>query len=268
LIAGFINYSNSYPFYAALQASELVGLQMETHIPAELNRKLHAGELAMSAISLFEYLQHEQDYWLLPNWCINSRGHVRSVLLFSKIPFSELNKKNILLCSESATSNNLLKLLLNHHKLEALNFKIKESRDDLNDWDAILLIGDPALNFKHTDFVHVTDLAEAWVHWTQGPVVFAIQAVRKDQCTGNTDLIKAILEVFAQVQVRLKHDLEKVCDEVQQAFPEMNTDFLDYFRCLDFQLDENCLKAIRRYAHESQLLGTLTHSPKLQFAPL
>lgn len=235
--------------------------------PAQLNRKLHSGELTCSAVSLFEYLQHEELYWLLPDWCINSRGYVRSVLLYSKVPFAELQHKDILLCSESATSNNLCKILLHHQKIIPNKIELPNPQTKINDWDALVLIGDPALNFVNPEFNFVTDLAEAWVQWTEGPVVFAVQAVRKDQFEGHQPILTKILSCFSEVQNRIKNDLDAICQELQQSYPNMQTDFHDYFRCLDFQLDNACLKAIQRYSLESKQLGTLNDSPSLTFAP-
>lgn len=236
--------------------------------PAHLNEKLYKGDLACSAVSLFEYLQHEEHYWLLPNWCINSRGYVRSVLLYSKVPFCDLNQKNILLCAESATSNNLCKLLLHHHQITPNKIEMPNQFIQIEDWDALVLIGDPALKFKNPKYPHVMDLAEAWVEWTQGPVVFAVQAIRKDQLEGHQLIIHNLLTCFKEVQQRLKQDLKSICEEVQQAYPNMKTDFYDYFKCLDFQLDDSCLKAIQRYSLESSQINTLPPSPSLTFAPL
>lgn len=266
--AGFINYSNSHPFYAAICQNPIAGIEIDYDIPSNLNQKLYEGKLSCSAVSLFEYLLHEDQYLLLPDWCINSRGYVRSVLLYSKVPFKDLNQKNILLCAESATSNNLCRLLLHHHNVTPKSIELPSEPTSFEDWDALVLIGDPALKFNHPEFKHITDLAEAWVKWTQGPVVFAVQAVRKDQVEDNQGLLKKLLASFADVQKRLKDDLGSICYEVQQAYPAMKTDFMDYFKCLDFQLDQSCLKAIQRYSFESSQIGTLPHPPSLTFAPI
>jgi len=268
LKAGFINYSNSYPFLSAIEEKDIEGLVIESHIPATLNKKLSLGELDTSAVSLFEFLKNEDQYLLMPNWCINSRGHVRSVLLFSKFHFSELNHKRILLCSESATSNNLLKLLLAHENITPSELKVKTPEDTPNQWDAILLIGDPALKFDSANHPHITDLAQAWVDWTKGPVVFAVQAIRKDAFDGNQLILKTISNTLETVQNKIKNNLDLVCQDLKQAFPQMETDFIDYFKCLDFQLDSACLEAIHRYASESIKINTLEKKPQLNFAEL
>ena len=266
MIAGFINYSNSYPFLKAVREKSIANLNIECHYPAKLNDKLSKGELDSSAISLFEYLLHQDQYMLMPDWCINSRGHVRSVLLYSKCPFDELEGKNILLSPESATSNNLLKLLLHHKSLSPNQIKVRDPEDELSHWDGVLLIGDSALTFKSDHHGYVTDLAEQWVDWTEGPVVFGVHAIRKDRLNENKIPLQELTQCHLEVQQRLQNDLESVCSEIKQAYPEMSTDFIDYFKCLDFNLDQPCQKAIQRYADESVAIGSLTHSQPLQFA--
>jgi len=55
---------------------------------------------------------HSERYLILPDLSISSVGPVASVLLFSRVPVEELDGREILLSAESATSVNLLRILL------------------------------------------------------------------------------------------------------------------------------------------------------------
>ena len=120
---GYIEYFNSFPFWNDAKTHPIEGTQNIASTPAKLNQMIHNGELDLSAISAFEYLSHQNEYSLLPDLCINSNGHVRSVLLFSKVEISQLSNSTIHLSNESATSVNLLKIILAEKNITNNEFK-------------------------------------------------------------------------------------------------------------------------------------------------
>lgn len=262
---GVIHYSNSYPFYLELQRNPIQGVEVHAHMPGELNDQLSAGRLHASAISSFEYLSHAEKYHLLPQWCINSKGAVKSVLLFSKCPWEQLGGKNLLLSTHSATSVNLMQLLLLKQGVEVRECRRNDGDEDALKWcDAILLIGDPALRFQHLDFPHVLDLAQAWTEQTQTPIVFGVQAIRKEALASCRDQMAEVLAAYQRVSERLKSEgLGQDLTEMQKAFPDLSEDFESYFKCLDFDFNEECQHGLERYAKDLLQYGRLRELPTL-----
>ncbi len=109
---GRIPYINCYPVYGAIDRG-VVSLNGELvdGVPTELNRQMAAGTLDVSVISAVEYARDAKRYLLLPDLSICSDGPVRSVVLFSKRPASELHGRRVLVSRSSMTSVALLELL-------------------------------------------------------------------------------------------------------------------------------------------------------------
>ena len=265
---GLISYSNSYPFLLELQRHPVEGVQLEAHIPSELNRRLSVGELDISAVSAYEYLQNESSYYLCPQWCINSKGFVKSVLLFSKLPLDSLQDKTVMLSQHSATSVNLLRILLNHHGIEVGQWLPHQPNRE-NECEALLLIGDPALRFNNPEFPFVYDLADEWQKITQLPIVFAVLAIRRDRLAGQERKVLEILARHQRVTLRLQElGLGDDLHQMAQAFPDLAQDFEQYFKCLDFAFSKACRAGLQLYAEKLVQMQRLPQSPSLTFAPL
>src|SRR3954464_5712496 len=109
---GRIPYINCYPVYGAVDRG-LVPLDGEIVDggPSALNRQMAASALDVSVISAVEYARDATRYLLLPDLAISCDGPVRSVVLFSKRPASELTGRRVLVSKSSMTSVALVELL-------------------------------------------------------------------------------------------------------------------------------------------------------------
>src|SRR5437588_7336709 len=109
---GRIPYVNCYPVYGAIDRG-VVPLQAKIidGVPTALNAQMAAGVLDVSVISAIEYARDSGRYLLLPDLAISCDGPVRSVVLFSKRPASELHGRRVLVSNSSMTSVALLELL-------------------------------------------------------------------------------------------------------------------------------------------------------------
>lgn len=184
---GLIDYINIFPITHALE--EAGAHAFVTGTPSELNRLLADGDLDTSPISSIEYARHAGEYRLLPDISISSRGKVRSVMLFSRVPLSRLSGETVGICRATATSRILLRILLEDHvgvrPRYAEDATIVEARRGT--YPAILLIGDEALGFRRAArrdpqlAVYAEhDLGEMWFERTGLPMVFSVWAVRRD----------------------------------------------------------------------------------------
>ena len=109
---GRIPYINCYPVYGAIDRGIVpLAAELVDGVPTALNRLMAAGALDVSVISAVEYARDATQYLLLPDLAISCDGPVRSVMLFSKRPASELDGRRVLVSRSSMTSVALLELL-------------------------------------------------------------------------------------------------------------------------------------------------------------
>jgi chorismate dehydratase len=88
---GRIPYINCYPVYGAIDRGIVpISAELVDGVPTALNHEMSAGTIDVSVISAVEYARDAMKYLLLPDLSICSDGPVRSVVLFSKSPASDL----------------------------------------------------------------------------------------------------------------------------------------------------------------------------------
>ena len=135
------------------------------------------GEVDAALVPVIEY-QRLDGVSIVPDVCVGSRSAVRSVVLVSKHEDLK-NVRRVALDASSRTSQALVKIIFR----EFLQFEPKweTASPDVNamleDNDAALLIGDPAMKIALPD-VHVFDLASLWRRFTDTGFVFAMWMVR------------------------------------------------------------------------------------------
>jgi len=145
---GEIEYANCTPlFYVLRDQFPCSGYRFTTGVPAALNKMLLAGGIDVCPSSSIEYAYHPERYRILPQLSISSNGAVASVLLFSRQPVESLDGSKVLLSSESATSVNLLKILLAQRYGCSCTYEVAPAGASAADDDSfpLLLIGDSAL---------------------------------------------------------------------------------------------------------------------------
>jgi chorismate dehydratase len=198
---GRIPYINCYPVYGAIDRG-IVPLPAElvSATAADLNNLLAAGSLDVSVVSAVEYARHAASYHLLPDLAITSDGPVHSVMLFSRVPPGELDRRTVLRTTSSHTSVLLLELLCRHRWKVTPSFaSVRAEPSDLAPLaaiphDAVLVIGDAALLLAaRSEYPHVVDLGGAWKEWTGLPFVFAVWAARREVDSGRARDVHARL---------------------------------------------------------------------------
>lgn len=182
---GIVSFTNVAPLHWGLTPWE--GSSFFRGVPTELNAKLLGGDIDLTLISSIEFLRHREVLQALPDFSVATLGPVYSVMLFHWLPLEALAGKQVALTTDSATSVQLLKLLLQEAQVTPEFVPMASDLDAmLRCCDAALLIGDAALkeavlkreiNGKRP---LVTDLGEAWYKLTQLPFTFAVWASRKD----------------------------------------------------------------------------------------
>lgn len=181
---GQISFINVLPIVVPMEKGYVkVNATTYNADPAALNRKVMRGELDVSAMSSFFYLQKSKELTLIPDVSISCLGPVGSVLFFSKEEPANLNGKIIQTSASSATSVNLLAVLLAEQFGVRPHF-ISTPEPDLTKAEVAgaLLIGDQALQFaKDTDGTYINlDLGQWWMQQFHLPMVFGVWAARNE----------------------------------------------------------------------------------------
>ena len=196
---GRIGFVNCFPLYLHFEeelAARGVRAEVVTGHPAELNRKLIAGEIDVALPSSIEFARHADRLALVPTISISSVGAVDSIQLFSKLPRQHIT--SVALSEQSATSVSLLKILCREWGI-APSFAPRHQplADTLARFDALLLIGDEALKVLRTEvYPYHYDLGEEWRAVTGLPMVYAVCAVRREfaaACPAEVAAIEAAL---------------------------------------------------------------------------
>ncbi|HKV12973.1 MAG TPA: menaquinone biosynthesis protein [Thermoanaerobaculia bacterium] len=177
LRVGIVNFLNSKPLaWGFLKGHHADLFAPSYHPPALVARLLGQGNLDIGLIPSIE-VQRIPNLKVLPDLCVAAKHEVRSVLLVSRGPLSEI--KRVALDQNSRTSVALLRILL--REKYGLDPEYIHERPDpermLSEADAALVIGDPALKVDR-DKYRITDLAAEWNELTGLPFVFAVWAVR------------------------------------------------------------------------------------------
>jgi chorismate dehydratase len=169
---GAVGYLNARPLTWALDRSPQ-HWQVRYDLPSVCARLLYDGEVDLGLVPSIEYLRSEQ-YRFVPDVGIGSRGPVASVALFTRRPLDAV--RHIALDTSSRTSVTLIRVLCAHRYRIAPEF-VPHGPDleaMVRDYDAGLLIGDPALEFDPRALgVTKIDLGDEWTAMTGLPFIYA-----------------------------------------------------------------------------------------------
>jgi aminodeoxyfutalosine synthase len=177
-VIGKIPYLNSVPFYERFEKREFHILPVA---PRRMGALSQQGAIDAGLFSMMDYVR-QRDSMDLMGWCIATRDQVKSVMLFSKEGWADLDGKTIGITDDTATSVQLLKVLLSRkYHVNARFARMQSGVNDYSDYAAVLLIGDEALRRNKIGldgFELVFDLALEWYNWQKLPFVFAVWAMR------------------------------------------------------------------------------------------
>lgn len=172
-----IPYLNCEPFHAGLDDLDFEIVRAD---PRRLGRLAEEGVATGGPMAVVDWGRMRDRFDPLGDFGIACEGPAHSVLFFSRRPIERLSGGRIGLTSESSTSVQLLRLILERkHFQDGLEY----SRDLTPEDDGRLVIGDEALRAAGDgleDFPFVYDLGQEWHGWRALPFVFARWVVSKD----------------------------------------------------------------------------------------
>lgn len=273
---GRIDYTNVWPVVHHFDPGRLrYPAEQVSEMPAVLNRKLKEGEIDIAAISSFAYGMSSDSYFLLPDLSVSALGRVQSILLFLKSPLEKVIHGKIALTTTSATSVNLLKIIMT--KFYGGNPSYEDAEPSLErmleNADAALLIGDHAIRASWSNHGYrVIDLGEVWNVWTGHWMTFALWAVRRETADARPDAVRSVYEGLIESKRKSAQDLEPVVSKALRHIGGTPAYWRGYFRNLyhSFGPEQQAgLMLYFRYARELGLMEgevSLTEWPALAAA--
>ena len=263
---GHIDYLNCYPFYFHIFEKEpLKKIKIFSEYPSVLNRMMRDGKLDMSPISSATCADISDDVLVLPEFCLSSIGYVGSVMLISKCPIEDLNRRKVGVTSASHTSLVLLKVLLkNYYKLEPVYIPT-DPRPAMRDIDAALVIGNDAMVKAPGPASYTYDLGDLWLRKTGFPVVFAAFAVRERIVDRYESEIKAVISSYRTSLRYLKEKKNEVIVKARQRYPDIIYDIDNYYDLLEFEFTEDLKKALMFYYTVAGDLGFIKKVARLRY---
>ncbi len=178
-----VSYLNTLPLvWGMLHGAEREAVDLSFALPAVCADRLKNGQADIGLVPVGALL--DQNLSIYRGAGIACRGPVRSILLISKVPFGAIRK--LALDSSSRSSVLLARIILarRYGAFPDLTVCAPVMADMLEQSDACLIIGDPALLLDPAQLVesgfNVADLGAEWVEMTGLPMVFAVWAGRPD----------------------------------------------------------------------------------------
>ncbi len=255
---GAVSYLNTKPLVAGLETiSDRYELVFD--LPSRLADRLSSGELDVALIPSVEATLNP-NYRILSDACIGCRGPVWSVKLVSKVPANAI--QTLALDEGSRTSRALTKVIL------ANKFDCRPQFSNLSmeaDWresstDAVLIIGDRAMNLDSGTFVHQWDLGEVWNQWTGLPFVFAMWVARED------DELDFLSELLSRARDRGVEQLDQLVDTHYSNYGLTREQCDDYLKNrLHFWLEAEEKKALNLFFDYASQLSLVPENTELEF---
>lgn len=263
---GHINYSNCFPVHAAILTGKIsFPFKIVEGIPTELNRYLFEGKVDVSPSSSIEYAVNPGKYQVLPGLSITSRVKALSIILESKVPINELDRKTVALTTASATSVVLLRIILELFEGVNPEFMLYEQgrEDPYGQADAVLTIGDLALSRADKPALpYVYDLGEVWHQQTGLPFVFALWQVNwQKKLENDLGTLNAILQESKQYGLSR---FQELADEHASQFGMAPESLVRYWQTFSFDLGPEEQKGLLTYYGYAAELGVIDAVPDLR----
>ncbi|KKO52003.1 menaquinone biosynthesis protein [Paenibacillus sp. DMB20] len=261
-VIGKISYTNAWPLFYYVDPGKLdFPAEMVTEVPAVLNEGMKKGNIQIGAISSFSYAEAADRLLLLPDLSVSADGEVKSILLFSRGPVETLAGGTIALTNTSATSVNLLKILMQKALGGSPAYITMEPDLEamMESADAALLIGDNAIRASwHNRDYHVTDLSKWWKEWTGYSMTFAVWAVNRGAAAERPGDMADIAALFEDSKRRSLSDLRPIVNAAVSTIGGTEPYWKGYFTNLCYDFDDRKREGLRLYFKYAYELGLLS----------
>ncbi|MEK6288911.1 MAG: menaquinone biosynthesis protein [Acidobacteriota bacterium] len=233
--------------------------------PARCAELLAEGRADAALIPVIEY-QRIPGLKVAPGACVASKRSVRSVLLASRVPITQI--RSVALDTSSRTSAALIQIILKHfyNVIASYSASPPKLEDMLESNDAALMIGDPAMLIDRST-LHVYDLAEEWQKHTGLPFVFAFWAIRADSTAWfGGDLPPDRRVNFVTAKVEGMAHANELADIYAERLGLPRGDLFSYLtEAISYDLDEKSLQGLRLYYELAGKCGLIQEARDIAF---
>jgi chorismate dehydratase len=205
-------------------------------------------------------------YLLFPDLSITSKNRVMSILLESKFPIEELDKKVVALTTASATSVVLLRILLELRYKEHPRYVqyVQGVEDPLGSVDAMLTIGDLAIKRSLSSrYPYTYDLGGLWHEFTGYPFVFALWQVN-DRKNNHNDLSR-LYDIIIESRTYGVSHLKDLADTSAERFGLPSSVLYDYWNLFSYNFSEYEQKGLLAYYAYAAEIGAIKTVTDLRF---
>lgn len=273
---GQINFVNCLPVVLPIVEGRVFLDSVETVFaaPAELNMRYADGTLDLGAMSSFHYLANSTSksnrLQLVEGLSISSDGPVGSVLLFCQDELSKLNGQVVQVPESSATSVNLMKILLWETygvKVEIQPVVSPSMPEAGSNVAASLIFGDHALKNDATWSQNClrADLGAWWKDSYDVPMVYGLWAARTEWLCENENETEN-QSIYSDISAKLLESLhigltsmrENVIDEAVRRTGLTRSAMESYYlRQLNFEMTPRHLTGLETYRSLCQKLDLI-----------
>jgi chorismate dehydratase len=265
---GRINFTNVWPIFYYFPIRELGSrVEFELQVPTQLNRAMAQGEIDMGPISSFAYGANFEHYFLYPDLSVSAHGRVNSILLFHRKPLQDIAGGRIALPTTSATSVNLLKIILEkfYGGKPEYTYASPSLEDMMKESDAALLIGDDAIRASWAPHGYmVTDLGAEWLKQTGKWMSFAVWAIRKDTAEREPELVARIFNAFLESKRKALSDPSAMIREAKDTIGGTESYWEHYFGNLCYDFGQEQWTGLKLYYDYAWEMGFLPKQVPLQ----
>ena len=266
---GRIEFVNCFPLYHHFE-EELEARGVSATIvegpPTTLNGMLVRGEIDVALPSSIAFARDAAELTLLPQVSISSFGAVDSIQLFARRPLPDIRR--VALTEKSATSICLLKVLCAEWGV-APEFAPRRGplSEILDDFDALLLIGDEALHLLRVEaYPHHYDLGTEWKNVTGLPMVYAVCAARREFVTARPAAAAAVGAALLASRDRCAADPAGTSSAAAQRYDFSQPYLMEYFDKLKFGFTAEYRAGLEEFYRRAAAIGELDAVPDLTAA--
>jgi len=240
-------------------------------VPTELNAMLAAGQLDMSPVSSIAYAAHCRSLLLSERLSISSVGAVDSIQLVTKRRSLDSIQK-VALTRQSATSVVLLKVIFKLRYAQEVTYGelIGPLTEALEDYDAVLLIGDQGLEALHFPLpgTQSYDLGQLWYEWTRLPMVYAVWAARADFASNHPEELMAVDSKLSQAMEYGKTHLPEAARAAAASYRFTEQQLLRFFSRLRYEFSTEFQKGLGLFYELAYEAEELPEVPHVKFVPM
>lgn len=241
------------------------------NVPSQLAANLLNGSLDISPVSSIFYATNSDKYLVIPNVCVSANGNVKSIILVSKKPISELNNKLISLSKMSLTSHCLLKIILKKLYKVTPTYEIRDvdvSNPFIGGESAVLLIGDDALFsfYNRDDRYFYYDLGRLWKELTGMCMTYAVWVVNKEfYDTRVADFVKAYVHIYRGLHANNSY-IENLIRDISKTSFFSYAELKDYLGIINWHFGIEQINALKKFYSLAHEIGLIMPVKRINFA--